>query len=91
LLQNLFTQDLIQSDPLGLGLESEDCAVKDAQGAVSNWIYALGPLTRPAWWEIVAVPEINVQIDRLVRRLGSEEDIAARPLHSVFLDIGAGI
>ena len=91
LLQNLFTQGLIQSDPLGLGLESEDCAVKDAQGAVSNWIYALGPLTRPAWWEIVAVPEINVQIDRLVRRLGSEEDVAARPLHSVFLDIGAGI
>jgi uncharacterized NAD(P)/FAD-binding protein YdhS len=91
LLQNLFTQGLVQSDPLGLGLESEDCAVKDARGAISNWIYALGPLTRPAWWEIVAVPEINAQINQLVRRLGSEQDVAARPLHSAFLDIGAGI
>jgi len=91
LLQNLFSQGLVHSDPLGLGLESEDCAVKDARGATSNWIYALGPLTRPAWWEIIAVPEINAQIDQLVRRLNVERDVATRPLHSAFLDIGAGI
>jgi uncharacterized NAD(P)/FAD-binding protein YdhS len=89
LLQDLFAQGLIRSDPLGLGLESEDCAVKDAGGAVSDWIYALGPLTRPAWWEIVAIPEINAQIDRLTRRLSSEP--AGRPLHAVFVDMGAGI
>jgi uncharacterized NAD(P)/FAD-binding protein YdhS len=91
LLQNLFSQGLVHSDPLGQGLESEDCAVKDARGATSNWIYALGPLTRPAWWEIIAVPEINAQIDQLVRRLNVERDVATRPLHSAFLDIGAGI
>jgi uncharacterized NAD(P)/FAD-binding protein YdhS len=89
LLQDLFAQGLIRSDPLGLGLESEDCAVKDAGDAVSDWIYALGPLTRPAWWEIIAVPEINAQIDRLVQRLSSER--AGRPLHAVFVDMGAGI
>ena len=91
LLRNLFAQELIQSDPLGLGLASEDCAVKDARGEVSDWIYALGPLTRPAWWEIVAVPEINAQIDRLVHSLGSQKSADLRPLHAVFVDIGAGI
>jgi uncharacterized NAD(P)/FAD-binding protein YdhS len=91
LLNNLFSEDLIQHDTLGLGLESEDCAVKDAQGAIFDWIYALGPLTRPSWWEIVAVPEIAAQIDRLVRRLSAPQNKAARPLHSVFVDMGAGI
>lgn len=91
LLRNLFAQELVRSDPLGLGLDSEDCAVRDAGGTVSDWIFALGPLTRPAWWEIVAVPEINAQIDRLVRRLSAAREPAGRPLHSVFLDIGAGI
>jgi uncharacterized NAD(P)/FAD-binding protein YdhS len=91
LLQNLFAQNLAQSDPLGLGLETEDCAVKNTDGAVSDWIYALGPLTRPAWWEIIAVPEINAQIDRLVRKLDSIQPSAMRPLHALFLDIGAGI
>jgi hypothetical protein len=32
-----------------------------------------GPLTRPAWWEITAVPEINLQIERLVAQLGSPD------------------
>ena len=32
---------------------------------MSDWLYAIGPLTRPAWWEITAAPEINAQIARL--------------------------
>lgn len=89
-LQDLLARGLVRSDPLGLGLDSEDSAVKDAGGTVSGWIFALGPLTRPAWWEIVAVPEINAQIDRLVERLCSARTAAA-PLHAVFVDKGAGI
>jgi uncharacterized NAD(P)/FAD-binding protein YdhS len=88
LLENLIAQELADVDPLGLGLESEDSAVR---GGASSWIHALGPLTRPAWWEIVAVPEINAQIDRLVRRLGADSSAETAPLHAVFLDIGAGI
>lgn len=89
-LQDLLARGLVRSDPLGLGLDTEDSAVKDAGGTVSGWIYALGPLTRPAWWEIVAVPEINAQIDRLVERLSSAR-AATAPLHEVFVDMGAGI
>jgi uncharacterized NAD(P)/FAD-binding protein YdhS len=91
LLAMLQHQGLVHSDPLGLGLESEDCALKASDGTVSDWIYALGPLTRPAWWEIVAVPEINAQIERLVHKIARTAEAFALPLPELFLDIGAGI
>jgi uncharacterized NAD(P)/FAD-binding protein YdhS len=91
LLRDLLAQGLIGSDPLGLGLESEDGAVRSTGDAVSDWLYALGPLTRPAWWEITAVPEINAQIDRLVRTIVGRPSDLATSLPAVFQDIGAGI
>lgn len=56
---------LIKADEFGLGIETDACAVIDENGAMSDWLYAIGPLTRPAWWEITAAPEINAQIGRL--------------------------
>jgi uncharacterized NAD(P)/FAD-binding protein YdhS len=91
LLTALQRQGLAQSDPLGLGLETEDCALRGSDGTVSDWLYALGPLTRPAWWEIVAVPEINAQVERLVRKITSIAEELTKPLPILFLDIGAGI
>jgi uncharacterized NAD(P)/FAD-binding protein YdhS len=91
LLGDLLRQGLVRSDPLGLGLETVDCAAVGADSARSDWLFALGPLTRPAWWEITAVPEINAQVDRLVRRIARNESELFRPLTDVFLDIGAGI
>ena len=95
LIESLRAQGLIKPDVLGLGLESNDCAVIEAGGAISSWLYALGPLTRPAWWEITATPEIVVQVDRLVARL-KDEGVAAGPVSGgdaalAFLDLGAGI
>ncbi len=55
-----------------MGLETEDCAVIDTNGQPSPWLFALGPLTRPTWWEITAVPEITIQIDRLVNQLAAD-------------------
>jgi hypothetical protein len=37
------------------------------------------------------VPEVTVQIDRLVGRLSATDIEALRPLPAIFLDIGAGI
>jgi len=91
LLGDLLRQGLVRSDPLGLGLETADCAALGADGARSDWLFALGPLTRPAWWEITAVPEINAQVDRLVHQIARHETDLFRPLTDVFLDIGAGI
>ncbi len=92
LIESLRALAAIRPDPLGLGLDSDDCAVIEADGAVSTWLYALGPLTRPAWWEITATPEIVVQIDRLVSRLSREDSVGVKAdAASAFLDLGAGI
>ncbi len=85
---------MIAADVLGLGIETQDCAAVGSAGHVSNWLHALGPLTRPGWWEVVAVPEINAQIDRLVHDLSTSPAQIAAPVHSLaeaFSDLGAGI
>ncbi|HEY1633058.1 MAG TPA: FAD/NAD(P)-binding protein [Rhizomicrobium sp.] len=92
LIADLKRRGYLVPDPLGLGLETEDCAARDSTGRASTWLYALGPLTRPAWWEITAVPEIAVQVDRLVRALTEPKQDMARPvLAEAFVDLGAGI
>ena len=94
LIASLRARGLAAADPLGLGLESSDCALLDGAGRASGWLYALGPLTRPAWWEITAAPEIAVQVDRLVARISAGETAQPTPLRGAadaFLDLGAGI
>jgi uncharacterized NAD(P)/FAD-binding protein YdhS len=92
-LADLRRRGLIAPDPLGLGIETQDCAAYGSAGHVTSWLYALGPLTRPTWWEVVAVPEINAQVDRLVRDLtASQAPTGPSPsLADAFADLGAGI
>ena len=90
LFADLARKGLIAPDALGLGLETDDCAVLGARGEASTWLYALGPLTRPAWWEITAVPEITLQVDGLVHTLVQDAPDAPT-LAAAFLDLGAGI
>lgn len=92
LLADLRRRGLIVPDPLALGIETCDCAAIGASGRPSDWLYALGPLTRPAWWEIIAIPEINAQIERLVREMTQPRGTAALPrLADQFVDLGVGI
>lgn len=91
LVADLRRRGLLRPDPLGLGLDTADCAMVGQSGQASTWLYALGPLTRPAWWEVTAVPEIAVQADRLVKALTHPEEAAPAPLSDAFLDLGAGI
>ena len=90
LIADLRARKLAVADPLGVGFETVDCAVVDAAGRPSSWLFALGPLTRPAWWEITAVPEITLQIGRLVTQL-TAETAAPRLTTADFLGIGEGI
>src|SRR5262249_44509937 len=90
LIADLREKRLARPDPLGVGLETDDCAVLDAAGRPSSWLFSLGTRTRPGWWEITAVPEINIQIDRLVALLVSEER-PPRLTTADFMDIGEGI
>jgi uncharacterized NAD(P)/FAD-binding protein YdhS len=93
LFSDMLRRGLIAADQLGLGLETRDCAVVGSAGHTSPWLYALGPLTRPAWWEVTATPEINAQIDRLVEELCAPEHGhgTAPLLADAFSDLGAGI
>jgi uncharacterized NAD(P)/FAD-binding protein YdhS len=94
MLADLRRRGLIAPDALGLGIETKDSAALNSAGHVSPWLYALGPLTRPTWWEVVAVPEINAQIDRLVHDLSEGKTVEPGEEHSlaeVFSDLGAGI
>ena len=70
LLQQLIAQGLARPDPLGIGIDvSADCAVIDKNGIASSVLYGVGPLTRAAFWEIMAVPDIRVQCAELARHL----------------------
>lgn len=69
-VRSLTDRGLARNDPLRVGLDvTTGCAVIDAAGKVSDKIFALGPLTRGAFFEIDAVPEIRVQAARLAARL----------------------
>jgi uncharacterized NAD(P)/FAD-binding protein YdhS len=89
LIRQILGRHLVKPDALGLGLESDDCAI-NADGSVP-WLFALGALTRPAWWEITAVPEIRAQAERLARKIACKDAESDGLLSATFLDIGAGI
>jgi uncharacterized NAD(P)/FAD-binding protein YdhS len=55
LLRNLLDSTDIRPDPLGIGV---DVAEKSRAG---ERLWALGPLTRGRYWEIIAVPDIREQ------------------------------
>ncbi len=89
---HLRRRDLIRPDALALGLETDHCAVLDAAGVPSSWLYAVGPLTRPALWEVTAAPEINAQVDALIARIAAGDALApGASLDLTFADLGAGI
>lgn len=91
LFADLRRNGLLRADALQLGVETEESALVDASGSASGWLFALGPLTRPAFWEVTAVPEIRAQVDALSHRLLEDAPIPASGLAEAFGDLGAGI
>ena len=62
LVRNLLERGLAHPDPLHLGLEIDDRQHLIARdGTPSERLYAAGPPTKGAVWEIVAVPDLRVQ------------------------------
>jgi uncharacterized NAD(P)/FAD-binding protein YdhS len=69
-IASLYAEGLIRSGPLAIGLDLDDqCAVIDAQGSVSNRLFAIGPLTRGVFWESIALPDIRNQCASLAALL----------------------
>ena len=72
LLRRLVERGAIRPDAahLGIDVDSEAQTIA-ADGTANDWLFALGPMTRGAFWEIVAVPDIRAQTWTLARRLSN--------------------
>ena len=69
LLKQLFAQ-VGAAGSVGIGIDVDaNCAIVDQAGRASPVLYAVGPLTRAAFWEIMAVPDIRVQCAELAAHL----------------------
>ncbi len=70
LVRNLLTQGLAQLDRLGLGFDvNTSAALIDRNGQAAFDMFAIGPLTRGAFWEITGIPDIRLQCAQLAERL----------------------
>jgi uncharacterized NAD(P)/FAD-binding protein YdhS len=70
LLRSLLDTGAARIDPLRLGIEVDrNCRVVGAAGAASRRLYAIGPASRAALWEITAIPDIREQAGRLSAEL----------------------
>ena len=79
-LQSLFDQGLARPDRLRIGLDiGTDCALVSRDGVPSRRLYAIGPLTRAAFWEIIAIPDIRNQCAELATRLIRSHKAAGVP------------
>ena len=70
LLADLLQSGRIRQDPCRVGIDVDtECRAIGADGAPSDRLYAIGPVTRGTFWESVAVPDIRVQTERVAARL----------------------
>ncbi len=62
----LMEHGLARPDKLDIGFDvTHDLQVLDARGEPSAPLFAIGPVTKGAFWEVTAVPDIRVQAERL--------------------------
>ena len=70
LLRTLLDTGMARPDPLRLGLDvTGTCALREASGAVSRQLYAVGPITKAMFWEMTAVPDLRRQCEALATHL----------------------
>ncbi len=62
LVRRLLDRGIVHPDPLGLGLEVDGNLALVGAAGPSRRLFALGPPTKGAFWEITAVPDIRTQV-----------------------------
>ncbi len=71
-IASLYAAGLVRSGPLSIGLDLDaHNALIDANGAVSQRLFAIGPLVRGMLWESIAVPDIRNQCAALTKHFVS--------------------
>jgi uncharacterized NAD(P)/FAD-binding protein YdhS len=74
LLRNLRDRGLLRADPLRIGIDvDQESRAVAANGSSSDRLTVIGPMTRGAFWEIVAVPDIRRQAWSVARRLSNAQ------------------
>lgn len=70
LLAALLGAGRIRPDPLAIGIDVDTaCRALGADGRPDETLSVIGPVTRGAFWESVAVPDIRGQAERVAERL----------------------
>jgi uncharacterized NAD(P)/FAD-binding protein YdhS len=70
LIRGLLRDGAARPDPLRLGLDvTGNCALLNKAGAISRRLFAVGPVTKGAFWEMTAVPDIRRQTEKLAEYL----------------------
>ena len=79
LVRMLLREGIARPDPLRLGLDvTATCALRLGTGAISRRIFAVGPVTKAAFWEMTAVPDIRRQCELLAQHLATLVKVPAR-------------
>lgn len=72
LLRSLLARGTIRPGPGGLGIDVDaEMHVLGSDGGADPRLRAVGPLTRGVFWEIVAVPDIRVQVQTVAQSLAT--------------------
>jgi uncharacterized NAD(P)/FAD-binding protein YdhS len=73
LVRSLLAAGLVRPDSLRLGLDvTANCALKQRDGSISRRLFAIGPVTKAAFWEMTAVPDIRRQCEFLGEFLAAQ-------------------
>ena len=72
LVRSLLREGAARPDALRLGLDvTATCALLNRDGGISRRLFAVGPVTKGAFWEMTAVPDIRRQCEVLATHLAT--------------------
>ncbi|WP_106640318.1 FAD/NAD(P)-binding protein [Allosphingosinicella vermicomposti] len=72
LIRSLVEAGRIRPDACRIGIDVDDaCRTVDRNGSANVNLLAVGPLTKGALWEIVAVPDLRLQTKATAERIGN--------------------
>ena len=69
LLAGLLAQNVVRGDLLRLGLDVDDVCRPIGAGGIWPGLFVVGPLTRGAFWETVAVPDLRNQANEVAHHI----------------------
>lgn len=89
LVRQLLRDGLVRPDALKLGLDvSGNCALLSREGAITPNLFAVGPATKGAFWEMTAVPDIRRQCEHVAGHIAGLIRPAAPHGHTATLVSG---